>query len=193
MKPTEAAALLTIAAAYDNRKPDVDQAKAWAMVLDGLRFEDCRTVVVEHFKRSRDWMMPVDVIAGVKRLRTQRLLEFGPIPAPDHLDPQSPTFDRDYAAYMLAETKAIADGDRKPKPDAAPTAVGPARDVRELGMVRSVDSALAGQSAREALDRARREKQAAEAERKRAEDERRAELERMRLADVEARAAKEDA
>jgi len=193
MTPTEAAVLLAIAAAYDNRKPDVDQAKAWAMVLDGLRFEDCRTVVVEHFKRSREWMMPVDVIAGVKRLRTQRLLEFGPIPAPEHLDPQSPTFDRDYAAYMLAETKAIADGDRKPKPDATPAAVGPPRDVRELGMVRSVDAAIAARPVREAHAEAKRVLAEAEAERKRAEDERRAELERMRLGDLEARAAKEDA
>lgn len=40
MTPTEAAMLLTIAASYDNRKPDADQAKAWAMVLDDLRFVD---------------------------------------------------------------------------------------------------------------------------------------------------------
>ena len=31
MTPAQAAALLTIAASFDNRKPDADQAKAWAM------------------------------------------------------------------------------------------------------------------------------------------------------------------
>ena len=73
MTPTEAAALLTIAAAYDNRKPDADQAKAWAMALDGLGFEDCRQVVVEHYRKTRDWLMPADVFNGVRRLRYERI------------------------------------------------------------------------------------------------------------------------
>ena len=85
MKPTEAAALLTIAAAYDNRKPDADQAKAWAMILADLRFEDCRAVILEHYTKSREWLMPADVISGVKRLRAERLRRFGHIPPPAHL------------------------------------------------------------------------------------------------------------
>ena len=71
MTPTDAARLLTLAAAYDNRKPDADQAKAWAMVLDGLRFEDCCEAIVAHYPTSRDWMMPAHVIADVKRIRCQ--------------------------------------------------------------------------------------------------------------------------
>jgi hypothetical protein len=82
VKPTEAAALLTIAAAYDNRKPDADQAKAWAMALDGHRFEDCRDAIVAHYRKSRDWLMPSDVIGGVRRLRDKRLDDFGPILPP---------------------------------------------------------------------------------------------------------------
>jgi hypothetical protein len=89
MKPTEAAALLTIAAAYDNRRPDADQAKAWAMALDGLRFEDCRAVIVAHYQRSKEWLMPFDVIGGVKKLRAKRIDDHPPLtppPAPEHLD-----------------------------------------------------------------------------------------------------------
>ena len=86
MTPTEAAALLTIAAAYDNRKPDADQAKAWAMALDGLGFEDCRDVVVEHYRKSREWLMPADVFAGVRRIRYERIERFGYITPPPELD-----------------------------------------------------------------------------------------------------------
>lgn len=82
MKPTEAAALLTIAAAFDNRKADADAAKAWALLLDGLRFEDCRDAVVAHYRTSSEWLMPEKVIAGVKRIRSQRLRDFGPFTPP---------------------------------------------------------------------------------------------------------------
>jgi hypothetical protein len=133
MKPTEAAALLTIAAAYDNRKPDADQAKAWAMALNNLRFEDCRDAIVEHYQRSREWLMPVDVIVAVKRARAKRIADFGPIPAPDHLDADSDTFDQDYAAYMATTTQAIADGTYQ-SPE--PKQVTRQRDViRELGHI----------------------------------------------------------
>lgn len=76
MKAAEAAALLTIAAAYDNRKPDADAAKAWSLVLDGLRFEDCRDSIVSYYRNNRAWIMPSDVIAGVKALRRERLSKF---------------------------------------------------------------------------------------------------------------------
>ena len=82
MTPAEAAALLALAAAYDNRKPDADAAQAWALALDGYPFTDCRTAVVEHYRESREWMMPSDVIDGVKRIRHERLMAFGPIPVP---------------------------------------------------------------------------------------------------------------
>jgi hypothetical protein len=187
MKPAEAAVLLTIAAAYDNRKPDADQAKAWAMALDGLRFEDCRTVIVEHYRKSREWLMPVDVVMGVKRLRAQRLDDYGPIPAPKGIDPDDkPRYQR---ARLEMQTR-IADGDLVRQEEPEPEAL-PARDViRELGHIgQAVDEGLAMRSLRDAHAEAKRELQVAEADRKRAEDARRAELERMRLEDQAARDA----
>jgi hypothetical protein len=83
MTPAEAAKLLTIASAYDNRKPDADQARAWALILDDIRYEDAQVVVIEHFRRSRDWLMPVDIIAGVKRIRAKRIAEHPPVIPPE--------------------------------------------------------------------------------------------------------------
>src|SRR5690349_7030751 len=123
MKPTEAAALLTIAAAYDNRKPDADQAKAWAMALDGLRFEDCRTVIVEHYRRSREWLMPVDVVTGVRRMRDRRIAEYGPIELPADFDADDTAA---YSRFIQEARRQIGDGILKPRPSIE---AGPARDV----------------------------------------------------------------
>lgn len=127
MKPTEAAALLTIAAAYDNRKPDADQAKAWALVLEGMRFEDCREAVVNHYRKSRDWLMPVEIITAVKRLREKRVRDYGPIEPPPGLDPDDvPSYHR----WLASIHKDIADGTIT-----APPAIhtGPTRNALSLG------------------------------------------------------------
>jgi len=192
MKPTEAAALLTIAAAYDNRKPDADQAKAWAMALDGLRFEDCRDVVVAHYRRSREWLMPVDVIGGVKRVRDKRIADFGPIPAPNHLDPASETFDQDYRRYMIETTRAIGDGTLRPEHVPPPAALTSRDVIRELGQAQSVAAADAVRDLRAAHADAKRELQAAAAEEKRQRDEKQAAREAAREADRKARAARDE-
>jgi hypothetical protein len=110
MKTSEAAALLTICAAYDNRKPDADQAKAWGMALDGLRFEDCREAIVQHYRGSREWIMPADVFAAVRKTRTSRLEDVAPTPPPG-LDPDDTGA---YARWLAVVRQAIADG-REPE------------------------------------------------------------------------------
>jgi hypothetical protein len=132
VKPTEAAALLTIAAAYDNRKPDADQAKAWSMALNGLRFEDCRAVVVEHYQRSKEWLMPADVITGVKRIRDKRIAEYGPIDVPSGLG------EAEYRAYLRETQKRIGDGELTSQ--SRPQIHGKPRDMRAIeGTFRTVD------------------------------------------------------
>jgi hypothetical protein len=70
---------------------------------------------------------------AVKRARAKRIADFGPIPAPDHLDADSDTFDQDYAAYMATTTQAIADGTYQ-SPE--PKQITRQRDViRELGHI----------------------------------------------------------
>lgn len=113
MNTQEAAALLGIAAAFDNRKPDADAAKAWAVALDGFRFEDCRDAIVAHYRVSSEWLMPQKVISEVKRIRGKRIAE-AVIEPPRDVDPD------DTLAYRRAlrdATRAAADGN----PIEAPT------------------------------------------------------------------------
>ena len=186
MKATEAAALLTICAAYDNRKPDADQAKAWALVLDGYRFEDCRDAIVAHYRTSREWIMPADVIAGVKRIRNKRVTDFGPLP--DHPASVNPDSAEQYGRWLRETTEAIADGTYR-REDIAPAAVETNRDViRELGQAgQDVDLGPAMRRLRAERQAARIRQQEADADRKQAEDEKRARIEAMRTADREAR------
>jgi hypothetical protein len=154
MTPTEAAALLTICAAYDNRKPDVDAAKAWAMALDGYRFEDCRDAIVGHYRTSREWIMPADVITAVKRIRTGRLEDAAPCP-PAGLDPDDTSA---YTRWLRRVRRAIADGCEVPAEDYPAT--------RQLGELRHVLRAV---PAIEARPRARTAEHEAALERARAE------------------------
>ncbi len=106
MKPTEAAALLTVAAAYDNRKPDADQAKAWAMALDDLRFEDCRDAIVNHYRAGTEWLMPGHIRAEVKRIRSKRINEAPNLTPPPDLSPIETN------AWLLEARRRVADGER---------------------------------------------------------------------------------
>ncbi len=131
MTPAEAGALLTVAAAFDNRKPDADAATAWSVALDGLRFEDCRDAVVAHYRGSSDWLMPAKVIAEVGRIRQRRLEAAPPLSPPDDLDPDDPGA---YTRWWVAARTAIADGTYVPdEPVAAVSAPREWRDVvREI-------------------------------------------------------------
>lgn len=107
MTPNDAARLLAIAAAYDNRKPDATSAQAWALALDGYRAEDCQQAIVAHYQTSTEWIMPAHVIAAVKKARASRIEDAPPIPIPNGFDPD------DTAAYqrILAESRrAQAEG-----------------------------------------------------------------------------------
>lgn len=86
MTPAEAQVLLSMAAAFDNRKPDPDAAKAWAAALDGLPFEDCRVALIEHFKTSTEYLMPVMIRTAVKRMRAKRIEAHPPLTPPPGLD-----------------------------------------------------------------------------------------------------------
>ena len=150
MTPAEAAALLTIAAAFDNRKPDEDAAKAWAVALDGYRYEDCREAVVAHFRRSREWLMPVEVIEGVKRIRYDRVQKFGPFDPPGVLDP---TKEGEYYEWYRTTIRRIADGELTDPSELDPNPPGlAAREMPELdGLMPRVDHSQHAQAARDAL------------------------------------------
>jgi len=105
MMITEAAGLLAVAAAFDNRKPDADAAQAWAIALEGLSFSDCRDAIVAHYRRTNDWLMPNHVITGVRKIRDKRLDDFGNYDVPDGLN------SRETLDFLRATNKRIADGE----------------------------------------------------------------------------------
>lgn len=133
MTPAEAAALLAIAAAFDNRKPDADAATAWAAALHGFRFEDCREAVIQHFRASSDWLMPAAVAAGVRRIRNDRVRAFGPYNVPSGLEAG------EYHALIRATTRRIADGDLTDPAEIALPSGDPRSAIEWAGMFRSMD------------------------------------------------------
>lgn len=73
MTPSETAKILALASARDNRKVDDVMIGAWTEDLADVRFEDAREALSNHYRESRQWMMPVDIIAGVRAIREHRL------------------------------------------------------------------------------------------------------------------------
>jgi hypothetical protein len=102
--PTEAAALLTVAAAFDNRRPDPDAAKAWSVALGDLPFHDCRDAIVAHYRVSSDWLMPAMVIGEVRRTRAKRIAEVGDLTPPAGLS------DAEERTWLGEARRRIGDG-----------------------------------------------------------------------------------
>ena len=105
MGRSEAAKILTLCAVYDRRTIGESDVAAWGDVLNLVRFEDAAVAVRQHYAASREWVMPCDVLTGVKRLRAERLARVSdqvPLGDPD-----------DVASYLrdLRQTRRqVADG-----------------------------------------------------------------------------------
>lgn len=74
MDASQAALLLSQAAAYDNRTVNESAARAWAEALHDVPYADAREAVVAHYRESRQWMMPADVHDRVKAVQRDRVL-----------------------------------------------------------------------------------------------------------------------
>jgi hypothetical protein len=112
MTPTDAAALLTLAAAYDNRKPDKDAAAAWAAALGNLEAPDCQKAIVAHYRESSDWLMPVHIITRVRAMRVERMkavLNLAPPADLDGLEDDAHT--AAYLAWLRESCRRLADGE----------------------------------------------------------------------------------
>ena len=73
MERSEAAKVLTLCAVYDNRTIGEAEVIEWHKVLNLVRFEDATVAVRQYYARTRQWIMPSDVVEGVRRLRGERL------------------------------------------------------------------------------------------------------------------------
>lgn len=77
--------VLTAAAAFDRRTVDESTAQAWSAALPDIGPDEARDAVVAHYREKRDWIMPADIRAIVRRVRDKRLSELPPIAPPPEL------------------------------------------------------------------------------------------------------------
>lgn len=94
MTPADSTRVLALIQTFDNRKVDLLTSASWHSLIGHLDFDDACEAVRRYFTCSREWLMPTDIIAGVKRIRADRL-ERTPDAVPD-ADPDDP------AAYQQA-------------------------------------------------------------------------------------------
>lgn len=89
MTPLEAALLLTYVSALDNRTVEPEHGQAWADVLDPrLTLPGAKWIVNEHYKTSRQWLMPSDINTKFLKVRRERIDVHGnQIPYPLDLHP----------------------------------------------------------------------------------------------------------
>jgi len=88
----ETAVLLTSAAAFDRRTIGEADVIAWAKLLRDYRFEDAQEALEAHYASSREWVMPYDIIEGIKTIRAKRraayVREHGVLLMPQGLEPE---------------------------------------------------------------------------------------------------------
>jgi len=105
MTPTEALVLCRLTKgmcpqqAIDEFTPD-----AWHLLLEDARFEDAKAALV-NLARRQPFVAPAEILTEVKRIRSQRIKEFGPYDVPAGLD------SREYGEFLRATNKRIADGE----------------------------------------------------------------------------------
>jgi hypothetical protein len=83
---------------FDEYTPD-----SWAMALEDTRFEDAREAL-KQLMREQTFIHVSEIIDRVKRIRRDRILEFGPFEVPSGLEPA------EYHAFITKTHRGIADG-----------------------------------------------------------------------------------
>ena len=123
MIKTEIVQLLAQVAAYDRRTVGEADVEAWHTVLADIPLADAVQAVSDHYRRSRDWIMPAEVLATARRLRGYRLEHAARAPHPD-VDPNDVV---EWLAAYRRQLRAIADGQPvNPPATALPTTPTPA-------------------------------------------------------------------
>lgn len=88
--------------AMDEFTPD-----AWHMLLEDLRFEDCKEALV-NLARKNPFVAPAEIRAEVRRIRDKRLADYGPFDPPPEV--------ADYNRWLGEMRRKIADGETLPRP-----------------------------------------------------------------------------
>lgn len=110
VNPEIAAALLSWAAAFDNREVTRTAAIAWAEALDDVvNLADGKAAITQHARNSSEYLKPLHVNAEVRRIRKERVERIG-----DGGIPPAELADKHYveAAWRREFARAIGDGDQ---------------------------------------------------------------------------------
>lgn len=127
MSPEEAFMLCRLAkgafpaSAVDEFTPD-----SWALAFEDDRFEDAK-VALKQLMREQTFIHTSDIVARIKRIRSDRLLEFGPLP-----DPPAGLTDAEEMRWLCDIRRAIADGDQVERPALPAPGTRPAIDFKNL-------------------------------------------------------------
>lgn len=135
MTPDDAKKLLAHAAAFDNRKPSLAAALAWAKALHDVPLDQDALDAIARFygtiptdPSQRLWLQPHDVRNHRTAIRNERLENFAYEPPAGELDP-------DYLNRYRRQLAAVASG-VAPAPTSAPALTG--------GPHKTVEGQLAG-------------------------------------------------
>lgn len=119
MNIRETAQVMGTITAYTNRKADAAVITAWHALLEPYALQDCLQAIQDHYRDSRDWIMPSDVIGRARLIRAERLAKF-----PQHLrlsdqDEQQALESGTYRERMADLLAMAADGRLSPEAHAA--------------------------------------------------------------------------
>lgn len=112
MTPAEAAEVLTVASAFDNRAVAEGTAQAWSAALPWITCREGKDAVVAHYGSSTAYVLPGHVAALAKARRAAQPDPLG-IPAPEGV-PRPAWFRERFEAHLESarETRGVQDGPR---------------------------------------------------------------------------------
>lgn len=76
MNADEVYGMLVFIARFDNREVTDELADAWAPLFVDVNVLDAKAAVQDHYRTSRAYVMPSDIISYTRRLRAERVADF---------------------------------------------------------------------------------------------------------------------
>lgn len=76
MRIMDTAQVLAKIQAYSNRNVDEAVITVWHEILEPLELQDCLRAVTDHYRDSKEWLMPSDIVSRVRTYREARLNKF---------------------------------------------------------------------------------------------------------------------
>lgn len=111
MNLSETGEALALASEYDNRHFTAETSAAWHELLSPFSLDEARNAIRKHYRESREWLMPADILRIIKADRKTRLAKLGPI-NPNRADMTDVATELSTGREL---TRAIASGQLSPE------------------------------------------------------------------------------